>query len=658
VIRMTFLAAALGAFAALAAQTPLNPAMVERANTLNDQLADFYHDPASVQQNLTHPLMGDDPLKTADGTAFNAAVGCQSTNRFMQLLAMPTAGGEVSFNIELDRDMDGNLDSLFTEAAVSGVCANGYIRCDSGSWENCRHYQWQVDSAMVLTGSPVPIAQQGDRLKSCYCINNACGQGLVVKNLATIIKDAGAGIAAAYQNVNPYYTISNIQTDGPLMRFYGQEPVSCQADFNVNLTSYKNNSNGITNAAFTQAQSDRVYHGIAASLTAGNQGYGLQSCQITRELTITETMISDVIEYVKGAGQLDYCGPDCIELTIGRLGDDYWQGDCTAFETSTTFNVKRPELIREVKLIKAVFDDWIYVQSNGFKVYAGPYEWDGEQLPTGKDCEQKTSWNKDLVIYFGDTLKAGGLVEFNTKVLVSGRGEGYTKARIYVDLAQNCRVSGEAIHNACLAYEQNPDCDLKDETVDGVTTWQQFVSTGLIPIAQTQVIGGEVCAATITRDWFSKSRNYGCNTGTIEWDIATGFKRMDTIVSSASTTGYTDQQYNQTAGWSAPQNIGLTIPDIATPPACISTCKSHKRVADNGVNQLGLIADNRADSSRYDTFYHECQANTCPLGDGEQLLTACRCMDAFPEAATIMQILRLSGKDMICSSGETHSVGP
>ncbi len=643
------------AFATVAANDELDSAMMDRANEMNSQLSGFYHDADSLKQNLTHPLMSDERLKTADGTRFDANIGCQSSNQFMQLLAMPASSGEVSFNIELDGDMDGQLDSLFSKAAVSGVCANGYIQCDVGTWENCRHFEWHVGADMSLDGAAVPMAQRGEVLKSCYCVNNACGNGLVVKNFDNIIKDVGSGIANAFQKVNPYYTISAVQADGPVMRFYGQEPASCQQEFNGSLTGYKSNGNTLSAAAFSAAQSDRVFSQVSASMAAGNDGLTIQACRITRELAIAETQLTDVIEFVSGHGSVSYCGSDCIELTIGQDGDDYWQGDCTAFETTTRFNVKRPGLIRRAVLTKAVFDDWLYIESGQRKVYAGPDDWDGI-TPSG-DCERKTNWNKDLSIEFTDAFMAGGLIDFNTKVLVAGKGEGYTKARIYVDLSGHCEISGETINHACQLYDNNQDCQLKDESVDGVKTWIDFVSTGLVPVSQTEMIGGEACAVSVTRDWFVKQRKYACTIGVNQWDFSKGLTRLDTVTSSASTTGYTDQPFNLETGSSTNHTMSLAIPDIPAPQACVQACKTRRLIDDIAVNNLGNSAANRADSSRYETFYHQCGSGSCPLGPGEALVKACQCMNEFAETASIMQILRLSGKDMICTSGDSHPVG-
>lgn len=765
--------------------TELNPAMIEKANKMNSDLSGFYKDPNSLRSNLTNPLMSDESLSTADGTQFNANIGCKSSNTFMKVLVMPGNAGDATFNIEIDGDMDGNLDTLVTKTNVSGICSNGYIQCNAGTWNNCQHFEWNVFGGMKLEGTEVPLSSQGDVLKSCYCINNSCGSGLVVKNFDTITKDIGSGIANAFQKVNPYYTISDVQADGPLMRFYGQEPASCKEEFNGALTTYKDNPNALSTAAFSSSTSNKLYSKMTNSMAAGNKGVTNQKCQIIREMTMAEVKITDIIEYISGDGSVSYCGDDCIELTIGRYGDDYWSGNCSAFETLSKFNVKRPELIRKAVLVQAVYDDWLYVSSGGNKVYAGPFDWNGATIPVGKSCELKKSWNQTPNLDFTSSFKKAGMVEFKTKVLVAGNGEGYTKARIYVDLKEEklfsvkigapgdkvirykfnlidgstevverdsqrgstieisssnidfqslcdsnyefanngvqpwepphpyrgdtydttvhwnviqtpncsngltgvvevrdqsdgngldykytlggefkfkatkgkCAITSENVINACQTFENNQDCKLKSESVDGVNTWLNFTATGLTPVAQTKVITGEVCAEVVTRDWFEKKRDYACTVGTQQWDFTNALQRQHTIISSTSNGGYTDQQFDSKTGQSTYSINTLSVPQIPEPPSCVSACKTRKLVTEIAVNNLGNTAKNRNDTTKYDYFYHECNGNACPLGEGEELVKSCQCMDEFAEAASVMQLLRLSGKDMICTSGVAQPVG-
>ncbi|WP_339145174.1 hypothetical protein [Pseudoalteromonas galatheae] len=766
------------------AANELNPAMQDKAKKLNDDLSGFYKDPQSVSKNLTHPLMSDEKLSTSSGTQFGANIGCKSSNTFLKVLATPSATGDARINIEIDGDMDGQLDTLVSKQGVSGICSNGIIQCNSGTWEQCKHFEWNVQGSMTLNAVEIPAAHKGEILKSCYCINNSCGSGLLIKNFDTVLKDIGSGVANAFQKVNPYYTISDVQSNGPYMTFYGQEPASCKDQFNGALTTYKNDSNGLTSAAFSASKTNEIYSNLSDSMAAQSGGLVNQQCKVTRELTISEAKITDIIEYVSGDASISYCGADCIELTIGKYGNNYWSGNCESFRTKSVFNVKQPQLIRKAVLVKAVYDDWIYVSNNAQEVFAGPYEWNGETLPTNRNCELNTSWDQSLNIDFTNTFKQEGQVEFNTNTLVSGNGEGYTKARIYVDLKEEkhfsvkigapgdkyltyefdlingthvikkrdsergsiiqmpsgidfselcdkgfeftsngispwnpppayrgskgldetvealfqqvpscanglkgvisiedttkhggthykwtlgnefhfkavkgkCAVTKEHVINSCLPYESKNECRLKDEDVDGVSTFKSYLSTGLIPVPQTRVITGALCAEVVTREWFEKEREYTCKVGVGNWNFDDALQRQHTIVSSATSSGYTDQRFNPQTGQSTYHSGSLNVPSIPAPPSCVSACKTRKLVDDIGVNKLGASAQNRNDSSKYEFFYYECANGACPAGNGEEVVKSCQCMNEFAEAAAVMQVLRLSGKDMICTSGTSRPV--
>ena len=44
------------------------------------------------------------------------------------------------------------------------------------------------------------------------------------------------------------------------------------------------------------------------------------------------------------------------------------------------------------------------------------------------------------------------------------------------------------------------------------------------------------------------------------------------------------------------------------------------------------------------------RASVCPLGPGEEIVSACGCLDDFPEAVVMMQTVRLAGADLACTA--------
>ena len=64
----------------------------------------------------------------------------------------------------------------------------------------------------------------------------------------------------------------------------------------------------------------------------------------------------------------------------------------------------------------------------------------------------------------------------------------------------------------------------------------------------------------------------------------------------------------------------------------------------------GVVGTKQNDPAGWDTFYHGCTAdNQCPAGPGEEIVSACGCLDDFPDAVVMMQSMRLAGADMVCT---------
>ena len=65
----------------------------------------------------------------------------------------------------------------------------------------------------------------------------------------------------------------------------------------------------------------------------------------------------------------------------------------------------------------------------------------------------------------------------------------------------------------------------------------------------------------------------------------------------------------------------------------------------------GAVSEKQNDPTGWDSFYHVCSADSvCPLGEGEEMVTPCGCIDDFPEAVVMMQTVRLAGSDLACTA--------
>ena len=236
-------------------------------------------------------------------------------------------------------------------------------------------------------------------------------------------------------------------------------------------------------------------------------------------------------------------------------------------------------------------------------LWNGPYgNWTGLGRPPGA-CELSTNWVRSLNVDFKNYL-TGGPVDFKIRVEVTGNGEGYALAKIKVDT--DCKLDPDTISDSCTAYQNDPDCTLMEEQVDGVWTRQNFVNTGLSPLPSTQVINGSTCSFTPTRPWWQKSRKYRCQvSGTYDFDDA--LERVDNVQATTTPTGYQDYLKQANGSVLTPAGAITTLEEV-TVPACTQACKTRKpRLATDAV-QNGVVQENRTDPNTFDYFFHECSA--------------------------------------------------
>ncbi|MBO0160137.1 conjugal transfer protein TraN, partial [Vibrio parahaemolyticus] len=70
---------------------------------------------------------------------------------------------------------------------------------------------------------------------------------------------------------------------------------------------------------------------------------------------------AEVIKYHDGPFNIKPCGDDCIELWIGKVGDNYWSGWCTIYEQATQDRVDNPDAHISATLEYAKWDDYMQV---------------------------------------------------------------------------------------------------------------------------------------------------------------------------------------------------------------------------------------------------------------------------------------------------------
>lgn len=601
-------------------------------------------DSDTLLRNYVTPGMSGQPVTTIDGSkSFTPTLACQKTANLLEVLIQPSASGDIGLvRISRDKDLDGTFDSSSTlPVPVSGICANGVISCNPGTWDQCRSFRWDLDAAKDLKLTQVNMPE----LAGCHCVNASCGSNLVFGNLAAVLKDLGGGMIGALTTADPRIGVAEARINGPVIAYVGAQTTACTSNPAIGQTAYKSNPAAIQGDAFALSSTNPVFQALAASPAGAGKAQQLRNCTITREVTVQEVRLEDVIARTSGGYATLVNSPESVDFLVGSpVRHSLRSSGCRLFDFRMTLNVGDPDRLRAVTLASFAADDWAQVRVDGTLVAYGPGAWTGMGNPPS-NCERNgtTSYAPGLDL---KPLLTQGSHEIWLRVAVADKGNGV--ATIHAEVDTSCKTS-ERIVDLCSGYAADPKCRLSEEQVDGVQTVRNGVVTGLKPLPQTRLFGAASCTLQLTRDFFERDRTYACTTDSAslpEPDLSRGAY----IIDHSTETLLADRQ-KAADGSITTSTRSFSLPPQGAVPACEAICKTRAPKANTAAAPDGVVASRQNVPTGYDTFYHACDAaNVCPTGPGEEVVSACGCLDDFPEAVVMMQTVRLAGADMTCTS--------
>jgi conjugal transfer mating pair stabilization protein TraN len=174
-----------------------------------------------------------------------------------------------------------------------------------------------------------------------------------------------------------------------------------------------------------------------------NPGVGripdLQTCERALDLTGTVTVdhlyTPNVIVPRSGNATLQPCGPGCVDVWIGRVGDNYYNtgsvNSCRVFDESIRFAVLNPGAVISAIIEQVVVDDHLRVVIDGATAYQTPWGW-----PVGGGCEQNVNNNFPTSVDVTAHIAQPGDRDFRISTLVGWRGEGFVRMRIRYDASR------------------------------------------------------------------------------------------------------------------------------------------------------------------------------------------------------------------------------
>lgn len=620
----------------------------ESANSSADAANSVMGTSEKLNKNATQPLTAGTSLTTLDGTISGSG---QLTNKastsFLEVFIQPGGSGDLqNVYISQDLDFDGVYDTtLNISHPISGVCSDGYVTCNAGTWAGCEYRKWSVDTTGAIQNPIVSISE----VSGCYCINNSCGTGLAWSNLSSVLGHLGGGAAGAVTQANPNWQITQTDILAGDMKvvFFGQDLSSNRilADgsvagiASVPETGYYSrpgstpalNIASATTAETVNQQSDPKSHYSTMSGLVSDIGNSTtsQTCSLKRTLTFTSPTILCS----------DPDPPGAILRT--RINHEYYK--VFDHDRSTKDDCRigdKPQKYPEHYWVPA--DGPVYVAS------VAP----ADSTDTGQHFYVYTSCHK--------------------RRLRDDKGH-YDVYKYYLYCSKDLDIASEEIIDGCTGPASDPECTLLDETVDGVEVLRNGGGTGLIPMPSPQTFTGQLQYYVVTRDWWVKDRVYRCNQTSGPYDFTDVQKRVKKVNNSVASTPSqataipyedTTQGFDQETGalsgvWTNSTGmISLNAPDPTED--CTPMCKVKKPILATGITTVGPVSVQRTDNpggsplganEQWEFVYKECSAGACPTEAGEIVTKDCGCLNDFAEATVVAETLNQAGKDVICSDG-------
>ncbi len=632
----------------------------QAGSDLGSAVLQKYGTPEGIQSNISAPMTSNaTPMQTLDGSkSFSSQLACPSSSRFLEVLIQPSGTGDIeTVLVSQDLDLDGNIDySYSVPFPVSGICANGVIGCTPGTWDNCAYWQWTADASARVGLTQVDRTTLG----GCYCVNNACGNGLAWNDLALLLKDLGGGVVGAVQAINPKYAVTDAKITDTQITYYGQGTGSCSQNENPSYSPESYYSGGLSGAALTNAKDAEVasersdpgsyYNLITQAQAAQNNQGTFRSCSLIRNVTVQKETTCSLADSQYLAA-LDKCVITANDYTprlfsTGGGGSGCYFSVYISPAGGTGFYISND----------LCGDPWGGIVKNARIIYTcGGIQhilYTGEyQSVTFPACPT----NDERVIQgYYYTASSGSIDCSYYPGTIPMNADSCTSDPVRQDILD------ESVDDQCAAFEADPKCSLNRETADGVVTVNNYLSTGLIPLTSCRDFVG-FDSHTVCRDWWKKDRVYFCATDAV-WNFDDTKKRVDSIYAttdySSGTLYYSDLRKTDNGSWTT-EAKAVEIGDVGNDAHadCDQACKTRKPKVDTQAGLTDTTAEYRKDLTSYDFLYRKCDEAACPAGPDEEIVKSCQCLNDFAEATAVISALDAAGKDLICNGAVDTQTG-
>jgi hypothetical protein len=631
---------------------------------------------------------------------------------FLEVTIAPSQGGDIHpVFVRVDTDFDGAYDSnTQIPVVVSGVCADGIISCDSGTWNNCSHYAWTAnENLQVFTTTVSP----GD-IGGCFCINASCGTNLVWKNMDTILNVIGDGIAEAIHRVKPQCVIKRTSVDAENMRiiYHGILSSSTNVETGNNIDSspldyafrsgiddpekFYESSSLLVGAGESELVGQSIDDRSLWALTQQTAGDGVEkkSCVISHDVEYSTTWSCLITCYISNAGGtfLDseitrstnvpgICAMAYDRCSSGLYGEYY--GDAP-YDFGGGYMPCTPS--GETKThCESGGNTWSLAGTYGYPMPGGVcYARDSYGTRTGSQCPENIIPSGTEVVGV-DQYPYVHMIGKHTAGLYCIRKtfyQGYVD-NYYCNLAHEGAEqigtdhSNVIVTNTCNAIDQNECTLIGEELCDATgscvktivngnqtgftaleacktvssekTTYDVCLTQGGQIVSTNQQTGDTDVLASDVGGWTVK-RTYACGT-TSSYDYTDALNRAASIEDSFSPdSALTHATYTDPVLG----NTDISTIFIQDYGDCEYSCKIQKvtdKTTANAVTQQGEIL---AETESVSEFRRPCKlmANgsyVCPTEEDEVVVSDCQCRTDFNRIVTGLNLAKEVAQDMICA---------
>lgn len=646
----------VGPTAAMAATPPPPDPTAEGSTIAQTVQSTWCTNAQQYSDKLSNPLMSPVELYTLDGSKKgNAQIVCPGAKAVVNLMVQPGSTGDLTYLMaQYDSNLDGTFDGAFSTASpISGVCANGVVSCQPGTWIGCRYYRWKYDGKAVSLEEVI-----SKELGGCYCFNDGCTTAPFAAMRDQVLTSLAGGVATALAAYNPRFAVTKSAIDGYTISLSGQNTGDCTVTagslanmgFNQPESVYGDAAslNTLTSAelASQQTNPDSFYYLITHSSAYMN--VDRSTCTMQRNAWL-ESWCNGVP--TAGANQASgACGAEGAQAPTVVFN---WQVTYTLSDHSTatmTGSTTRTLCVDHLMFTRTrmapdgrtVYFEWIGTDPTGTIIGWNCYGWGSAY----------GSW---MVI--DQAVLPDGVREWDARINITYSGGGCETGSA-ISTAYWCLQADElkeALVDQCQVLAKDPNCRLEmEKTFDvnnyAVQTVFDFSPTGVIPTNTCKSLTGQFSTQNVCYDWWKIERTYVCKADPITIDQQRQAMITSTLKQSGGDITYTDLRTNKD-GSTVTDTGSITVDLTSSTETCVKVCKL--RQIDQTAQSSGpaTTANYRTDATGTVDIYRTCVNNTCEVRTGETMIKACSCINEFGLAFGVMETARQSGIDLTCSDG-------